>query len=108
MNIEPDGDVTAECRTRRTGSLAHEAGCEIQTGLVGELTFKIAAESGASTFTVGEFGPGWPPKSSIEDEPSSERVPHASGGPWEVVAFTELLTSSHEGESAENEEDRER
>jgi hypothetical protein len=75
---------------------------------VGDLTFKIAAESAAPTITVGEFGPGWPPKSSIEDGSSSERVPHASDGPWEVVVFSELLTSSHGGESAENEEDKER
>ena len=80
----------------------------IQVGLVGDLTSKIAAESAALTITVGEFGPGWPPKRSIEDESSSERVAHASDGPGEVVASTELLTSCHGGESAENEEDRER
>lgn len=108
MNTEPDGDVTAECRTRRMGSVAHAVGSRIQVGLVGDLTSKIAAESAAPTITVGEFGPGWPPKRSIEDESSLERVPHASDGPWEVVASTELLTSCHGGEPAENEEDKER
>jgi len=107
-NTRPDGDVQAECRIRRTGSLPQFRCSSSHLGLILENTSSRAAESARSTITVGEFGPGRPPKSRTSELLKAESVCHAKAGPWELELLLEPLTSSQGGDCAEKDEVRDR
>ena len=90
-----------ECRTRRTGSPAHDVVFGDHEGCKGDATFKISAESARlTTTTVGELGSGIPPKSKTFGRLDGESVCQARNG---LDEFVELLTSIQGGDAAEKE-----
>jgi len=57
---------------------------------------------------VAEFGPGSPPNKRMVEVFKAESVCQASEGPSATVESDELLVSSHGGDEASNEVDKER